>query len=171
MFGKGKAWANTGVLAVLAGGWQISPLFQWQTGNPRTASMSGNYSNSGGAVDRPDVNGDPNANVPHAPQQWFDTSVFVRARPANGAAGATYSFGNAGVGIISSPGLVNADVNIARNFRFRQSLEAQVRVEFYNLANHPNLGYPNLVADTAAFGTISTALTPRVSQFALKLKF
>ena len=133
--------------------------------------MSGNYSNSGGTTDRPDVIGDPNANAPHSPQQWFDVNAFVRARPANGAAGATYSFGNEGVGVIQSPGLVNIDVNIARNFRITERFEAQVRAEFYNLLNHPNLGYPNLVADTAAFGTISTALTPRVSQFAVKLKF
>ena len=170
-FGKGRKWASSGALALIAGGWQISPLFQWQTGNPLTATMSGNYSNSGGTVDRPDVIGDPNDNAPHSPQQWFNTVAFVRSRTANAVAGATYSFGNAGVGIIKSPGLVNADVNIARTFKFREHFEAQFRAEFYNLANHPNLGYPNLVADTAAFGTISTALTPRVSQFALKIKF
>jgi hypothetical protein len=168
--GEGKRWANKGPLAWIIGGWQLSPLVQWQTGNPLTPTLSGNYSNTGGTTDRPNVIGDPNANAPNTPQQWFDRSVFV-ARGASGTATATYVFGNAGVGIITSPGLVNVDISIAKTFRYRERYAAQFRAEIFNLMNHANFGYPNLVADTSAFGTINSALDPRVSQFALKLSF
>lgn len=176
-FGPGKRFANSsGALAWIIGGWQLSPLAQWQTGNPLTPTMSGNFSNSGGTTDRPNVTGDPNANAPRTPQQWFDRSVFpdfflATRRPANAAAGATYSFGNAGVGIIKSPGLVNFDLALSKSFRFRERYSAQFRAEIFNLMNHANFGYPNMVADTSAFGVISTALEPRVSQFALKVSF
>ena len=169
-FGKGKPFLTGGVAAAIAGGWQLSPLFQWQTGNPLTAVLSGNYSNSGGTSDRPDLVGDPNANAPHTPQKWFNTSAFA-LRPASGAAGATYSFGNEGVGTILSPGLVNLDVSIVRNFRPKEWMRVEFRAEIFNALNHPNFGYPNVTADTPGFGTISTALDPRESQFAIKIMF
>jgi hypothetical protein len=169
-FGPGKALATRGVAGAIAGGWQFSPLFQWQTGNPLTAVLSGNYSNSGGSRDRPDLIGDPNANAPHTAQKWFDTSVFV-LRPANNTPGATYSFGNEGVGVIRAPGLVQLDLSIVRNFQIREKMRAQFRVELFNALNHTNFGYPNVTADNAQFGTISSALDPRQSQFALKISF
>jgi hypothetical protein len=46
-----------------------------------------------------------------------------------------------------------------------------VRAEFFNLLNTPNLGAPNAVIGAANFGTITTALDPRVVQFALKFVF
>ncbi len=169
-FGSGKTWASSGVASKIAGGWQISPLFQWQTGNPLTPTLSGNYSNSGGTTDRPDVTGDPNANAPHTPQKWFNTSVFP-SRPANGAAGATYSFGSAGVGIIKGPGMTNIDVSLVRTFHVHEKAKMQFRAEIFNALNHTNFGNPNVQADNAQFGTISTALDPRQSQFALKIIF
>ena len=62
-------------------------------------------------------------------------------------------------------------MSIAKTFRYKEKYTAQFRAEIFNLMNHANFGYPNLVADTTAFGTISTALDPRVSQFALKIGF
>ncbi len=76
-FGKGRSYVTTGWVSQIVGGWQISPLVQWQTGAPLTATLSGTYSNTGTTSgDRPNLIGDPNANAPHTPQQWFNTSVF-----------------------------------------------------------------------------------------------
>lgn len=169
-FGKGKSYATTGAISKIVGGWQVSPLFQWQTGVPLTVTLTGNYSNSGGATDRPDVISDPNQNAPRTPQKWFNTAAFV-LRPANGAPGATYSFGNAGIGIIKSPGLQNLDVSVVRTFQAREWMKLQFRAEVFNALNHRNWGYPNTQADNAQFGTISSALDPRQSQFALKIIF
>ena len=47
----------------------------------------------------------------------------------------------------------------------------ELRAEVFNLLNTPNLGAPNGVAGAAAFGTITTALDPRVVQLGLKLLF
>lgn len=169
-FGAGKPLATTGVMSKILGGWQVSPLFQWQTGGPLTATLSGNFSNSGGTTDRPDVISDPNQNAPRTPQKWFNTAAFP-LRTASGREGATYSFGNAGVGIIKSPGLANLDVSVVRTFTVRERVDVQFRAELFNALNHTNFGYPNVVADNTQFGTISTALPPRQSQFALKIIF
>ena len=47
----------------------------------------------------------------------------------------------------------------------------ELRAEVFNLFNTPNLGAPNGVAGSAAFGTINSALDPRVGQVAVKLLF
>ena len=59
-FGSDKPFLTAGVLSKILSGWQVSPLFQWQTGAPLTATLSGNFSNSGGTTDRPDAISDPN---------------------------------------------------------------------------------------------------------------
>ncbi len=170
-FGQGKQWATQGVLAQIVGGWQIAPLFQWQTGTPLTAALSGNYTNSGGSTDRPNVTCNPNANAPHTPHEWFNTSCFHVPLPS-GAAGAQYLFGNEGRDVIEGPGLVNLDVSIVRTFKVREWMKIQLRVESYNALNHPQFSFPNLLADTASFGQITGQNnTAREMQYAMKIVF
>jgi hypothetical protein len=47
----------------------------------------------------------------------------------------------------------------------------EVRAEVFNLLNTANFGAPNAVLGAANFGTVTTALDPRVGQVALKLLF
>jgi len=47
----------------------------------------------------------------------------------------------------------------------------QFRSEFFNLLNHTNLGAPGTTVNSPSFGVISSALEPRILQFALKLIF
>ncbi len=170
-FGPGRKYLTSGIASKIVGGWQISALIQSQTGNPMTPSLSGNFSNSGATNDRPDVYGNPNTNAPHTREKWFDTSVFLPLRPASGAAGATYSFGNAGKGIIQSPGLNSTDVSLVRSFAVKEAMKIQFRGEFFNVFNHTNFNFPNVQADNASFGTISSAGDPRQIQLALKILF
>ena len=86
-------------------------------------------------------------------------------------AGVPPEFKLTGHGVIRAPGLVQTDISVVRNFQVREKLKAQFRVELFNVFNHTNFGYPNVTADNAQFGTISSALDPRQSQFALKLSF
>ena len=170
-FGKGKRFVTSGPAAWVVGGWQLSSLAQWQTAAPLTATLSGNFSNTAGAAsDRPNLIGDPNANAPHTPQQYFNTSAF-QIPIASGQTGAPYTFGNEGVGIIKGPGLVTFDFSLVRNFQPKEWLKMQFRAELFNAFNHTNFGFPGLVANTSTFGTISSALDPRLSQFALKILF
>lgn len=148
----------------------MSSLFQWNTGTPLTATLSGNYSNSGGTTDRPDLIGDPNASGPHTPQEWFNVAAFA-LRPANGQAGAGYSFGNEGKGVIEGPGLFSMDLSLVRNFYIGERVRLQFRAEMFNATNHTNFGFPGFVMDGSGFGAITTAQDPRESQLALKLVF
>lgn len=169
-FGSGRRWLESGLLSYIVGGWTVTPVFQTQTGQPLTATLSGNFSNSGGGTDRPNLVGDPNKDAPRTPQAWFNTSAF-RVPVASGQPGATYSFGDAGVGVIRGPGFTNLDVSIVRSLRARENMLIQLRLEMFNVLNTTNFGLPGLVANTSTFGVISTARDPRLTQLAVKVTF
>jgi hypothetical protein len=63
------------------------------------------------------------------------------------------------------------DFALLRRIPLRASQAIEVRAEVFNLLNTPNLGAPNAVLGAANFGTITTALDPRVVQLALKVVF
>jgi hypothetical protein len=161
-FGKGKPFVSQGFWSQIVGGWQISALFSAQTGTPLTPYYSGNVSGTLNTKDRPNVISDPN-NGPQTPQMWFNKAAFVS--PGSG------NFGNAGRNIINGPGLVNLDTAVVRLFRITERVGLQFRAQAYNTLNHANFNYPNATADSASFGTISSANDPRILEGALRLIF
>jgi outer membrane receptor protein involved in Fe transport len=174
-FGKGKYWLTDGVPAAIAGGWQLSFEFQAQTGTPLTPTLSGNYTNTGDAVDRPNVVAGCNPNNgARTPGSWFNTACFVLPPVAN-AANNPYTWGNAGKGIIEGPGLVNLDLSLVRTFTVKERVKLQFRAESFDALNHPIFNTPSVTGDSSAFGTIASTIafgTPaRVFQFALRLLF
>ena len=84
-------------------------------------------------------------------------------------------FGNAGVGILMSPGQQNFDLSLIKRFPItwpRESSTLEFRSEFYNAFNHPQFGDPDTEFTSPTFGQISsTVVNPRVVQLALKLSF
>jgi hypothetical protein len=168
-FGRSKAvgrnWSPPADL--LLGGWEFSPIFTWQGGLPLTINQPQVINIGGERRSRPNRTSD--GNLPpdrRAVDRWFDTNAFVglTANTPN------QIFGNSGVGIIRSPGFVNFDFNLAKNFALSERLGAQFRAEFFNAVNHTNLSLPG-VTTGAGFGQIVSASDARIIQFALKLRF
>jgi hypothetical protein len=176
--GNGQRFLNHGIASAIAGGWQISPLAQWQTGSPLTASLSGNYSNTNGTTDRPNMVSNPNSGAPHKVSAWFNTAAFA-VPVASGKAGAVYGFGSEPRNPINGPGLTDVDVSLVRQQKIREFLNLEFRVEAFDILNHPNWGLPGLVADASGFGVISSTVTSqnqtggdkRSLQFAIKGTF
>jgi hypothetical protein len=84
-------------------------------------------------------------------------------------------FGDAGVGILMSPGQQNFDLSLIKRFPItwpRESATLEFRSEFYNAFNHPQFGNLDTEFTSPTFGQISsTVVNPRVVQLALKLSF
>ena len=96
--------------------------------------------------------------------QWFQVSCFALPAP--------YTYGNASRGVIRSPGLVNLDALISRNFAIRERATLEFRSEFFNLSNSAHFGAPGLTIGTAQAGRITSDAAPnRQVQFALRLLF
>ena len=68
------------------------------------------------------------------PSAWFNVSAFQM--------NALGTFGNAGRSTLTGPGIFVIDALAVKNFRIGAT-HVQVRIEAFNLLNHPNFGDPN----------------------------
>ena len=94
--------------------------------------------------------------------EWFNTAAFVQP---------VYSFGDVGRNSMIGAGLINLDATFARNFRFAEKANLQVRAEFFNLPNHPNYALIGRIVNDPTFGIVQNQLPPRQIQFGAKLSF
>jgi hypothetical protein len=112
---------------------------------------------------------------------YFNTACILRdvagnpSWPVIGADGRATDFGNSGVGIATGPSQNNFNLAIIKRIPLSNpgdSTNLEFRTEFFNAFNHPQFSVPNQNVSSAAFGVItSTAVNPRIIQFALKLNF
>jgi hypothetical protein len=170
-FGRGRPFASGGgFMTTLLTGWQTYGIVTAQTGRPFTVALIQEFDNSGtgrsslgfGANDRPNVVGNPNAG-PRTPEQWFNTSAFTFPAPG--------TFGNAGRNILVGPGYRNVNASLVKNTALGEKMSLQLRAEFFNLFNHPNLNLPDNFLGSPTFGRVTSARDPRHIQFGAKLLF
>jgi hypothetical protein len=150
------------------GGWESSGLLTVQSGQPFSVSSGTDRSFSGLGIDYADLVGNPylDSSRPRKDliSQYFNTAAF--------APNALGTFGTAPRNLLRGPGLVGLDTALMKNFRVRERAGLQFRAEFFNLPNRPNFGNPSAnLNSTSSFGKTSSAGSPRILQFALKLSF
>ena len=146
-FGHGQPLLGNvnGLVNYLVEGFEISPVFQWQSGLPYTLSYDEcSQDISSAAPCR--VNGSPTGikkgikGVPGTAQ-----GVTFFAPP-----GLTGSYtrpgldtiGNVGGNSSFGPGFFNADMSIFKNVTFKERYTAQFRVDAFNAFNHINFANP-----------------------------
>ena len=173
-FGKGKRLFSQGVPAAVLGGWQLSGVFQAQTGFPYTIDYKGDPINigggSGGILVRPNyvltADGQPvDPSLPsdqRSTSRYFNTAAFVQP---------VASFGDVGRNTMIGAGLTNLDLTVARNFRVTERSSLQFRTEFFDLFNHPNYNLIGRIVNDPTFGIVQNQLPPRQIQMALKFAF
>jgi hypothetical protein len=153
-------------------GLQFNAIATLLSGFPVTPQIGSSRSGDGDTrnPDRPSLN--PSFTGPvqtGSPRQWFNPGAFIL--PAVG------TYGNAGRGILTGPGLADLDLSLFKTIPIRERLHLQLRAEFFNALNHTNFGTPNAIvfsngAPSSTAGLItSTATTSRQIQFGAKLTF
>jgi hypothetical protein len=182
-----------GALGKLVSGWNVSGNTIVQTGTPLTITdTAAGTAFYGGANPGNAEGGSATAQLaPGITYNMIPTSGGVESRLGGASGGAGFvnksafippiaigpdgatTFGNAGLGIIRGPDQVNFDVSIIKNTRLTERQNLQFRTEFFNIANHPVFGNPNVARNNAnLFGVINTLVgNPRLIQFALKYSF
>jgi hypothetical protein len=82
-------------------------------------------------------------------------------------------FGNSPKNFMTGPGFWNTDFALVKSFPIAEPARLEFRAELFNLFNHPNFANPGSnVGSPGSFGIISsTVSSPRIAQFALKLRF
>jgi hypothetical protein len=182
-FGKGQKFLQQGAMAQIAGGWKLGGIFTHYSGTPFSITSSATSCNCPGNTQT------ANQILPSAAtvgsglggQPYFNPLAFA---PVTAVA-----FGNAGFDTLRGPGSTNLDLNIFRDFRITERVQAQIRAEAFNLSNTPHFSNPasnasNLqlngdgsVKNLNGYDTITSVnplgrlIDPRYFRFGLRLVF
>jgi hypothetical protein len=158
------------LLQETAGGWQVGAIALANSGSPLDLTSGIDNSLTGIGEDTPDLIGNWHAhNTSRAGQiaHWFNQAAFTQ-NPIG-------TFGTFRPNTIFSPGYVNFDINLQKNFVITEGIRTEFRSSLYNAFNHANLDAPGSTPGTtltsANFGVITSASNPRVVEFGLRVVF
>ena len=97
------------VLRHVAGGWQLSNVFQAESGSPFSVLMPCAAINAQGNNCRPNrISSGVLPADQHSINEWFNTSAFVTPSP--------FAYGDAGRNILRGPGSATVDAALAKSF-------------------------------------------------------
>jgi len=160
----------------LTNGWTLSGTTRLSSGfpvtlyNPTDTSLLGTFGNgvNNNLLDTPSYMPGCNLNINHDPAKGpgFNTSCF--SLPPLG------QLGNAPRRFFYGPGIENFDMALIKNVPLGGSKALQVRLEAFNVFNHPQFYGAGAVDGNIAsptFGEIEAAAAPRFLQLAAKFSF
>ncbi|MFN7936258.1 MAG: TonB-dependent receptor [Bryobacteraceae bacterium] len=155
-FGKGRKFGATmhPVLNAVAGGWQISGIYTYRSGEFIRFPAA-------------EVTGDLHIDNP-GPQKWFNTDVF-RILPAFTPRTNEYQYSG-----ITGPIFWNTDGTISKTFPIKESYKLEFRFEAYNLTNSLMWANPVTTPGNQLIGRSTAQATTnrgREMQYTLRLQF
>jgi hypothetical protein len=185
-FGRGRSigattpyWANE-----IIGGWEISGLPSWHTGNAYTV-----YSNAfvaGFANDAPATLTGPIALLKSHVHggEGNSLNLFSDAAAADAAFTGPTGFNVGTRNLLRGPGFFNIDLGLGKTFPiYQDKVNLKFRADAFNATNHPNFAVPGskgldiTESSGVALGTITSTTgnasgdTARVLQLALRMEF
>ena len=162
--GEGRAKQPRGVVGMLARDWSIATVVTLQSGVPVAVTQANSLGYAGFTTQRPNLVGDPALpSDERTPARWFNTAAFGTANQ--------FSLGTASRNPVRGPSYRDVDLAVMRLVRVRGNQVIELRAEVFNLLNTVNYGAPAAMLGAANFGTITSALDPRVVQLAVKYSF
>jgi hypothetical protein len=188
-FGRGRGFASTipWALDELIGGWDISGIPTWHSGNAYTTVSSAfvaGYANDAPAI----FNGDYGA-LKHNIHQNGSGQLFLYADPqaADSAFQGPIGFDIGSRNSLRGPQYFNMDTGLAKTFSILpdRGLNLKFRADAFNVLNHPNFESPaysggspdtdtnyNDITQAGSFGQLTTMNgNPRVLQLGARLEF
>jgi hypothetical protein len=164
----------------IASGWALDGLFNFATGQPYTVnylfetqyanttnvpgySSPFGYNGSGEGFGRPDIIGNPHAGA--SGTNLLNLAAFAAPCTMDTTASSpTYNEcinphpGNEGRNAFSSPNYTNFDFSLTKTSHLTETLEMELRTDFFNIFNHPNFSNPLLPGfgiDVFSLGTVA----------------
>ena len=164
--GAGRAQQPHGVLGALANDWTVTTLVTLQSGVPVAVTQTTNFNAFAGfGVQRPE-----SGRRSDAARGSAHAGALVRHGGVRRRAAVHDRIGVAQPGARAVVSRRRSRGDAPHSGR-RRSARSSCAREVFNLFNTVNFGAPNAVVGAANFGTITSALDPRVVQLALKLLF
>jgi hypothetical protein len=160
-----QGWAGA-----LANNWQIAPILRITSGSPLNVTSGVDNSLTGIGLDRPNLI-NPQAvytNVKITQKAAGNLAFLNKAAFAQNATG---TFGNLGRNAFRGPNYFDLDAALSRAFPIHERLAFTIRLEAFNVLNHPNLSTFTTALNSGTFGNATAANDPRIFQLAGKLTF
>jgi hypothetical protein len=146
--GPGKRWLKEGLASRIIGGWQVSTVFQAQSGQPLTIGGNGTLLNTPGNSAYANLNGEHTILGGLGPGNlYFDPTVYSLP-PAGTQGNLKRNNGPEGPGFWQLDGSLFKRFAIGGNGRF-----AEFRVDAFNVTNSVRWGNPGTGFSTAAGNT------------------
>ncbi|PYV95789.1 MAG: hypothetical protein DMG89_20205 [Acidobacteria bacterium] len=185
--GRGKPFLGhaSPLLEAVFGGWQISGITLWRSGEAYTAGLSFDPTNTGSNSPRPDRIHDPyDFSFDIATQAalgcsspghqtldcFYNQAAFVLSPLAPGQTFA-HVFGNSGRSTLRGPDQRNFDLAILKKFHVTEHHALEFRTEFFNLSNTPQFALPDGTVDVPGGASISSTLPDNQREIQLGLKW
>ena len=196
-FGRGRRFGfDSSILDQILGGWDITSIFIWQSGDPFSINSGRGTLNlsqiayfpirASSTLDNNEIRNlfgiteDPGGNI------YFIDPLVIN--PADGRAvaddgqppfdGQAFfhpepgALGNLPLNGFNGPAYFNWDFSAIKKFRITEQVSLDFRAEFFNFPNHTNFANPVADLDATNFGqVIATRGNPRITQFGLKLNW
>ncbi len=151
-FGKEKKYLSEHWLGRVVGGWQLSTVYQWQSGPPINWSNEFYYGNMDDIASA--FNHDIWKSDIH---QWFDPKMPFEKDSAKRPGTFHVRVFPDSLGSLRADGIDNLDLRILRNFAIVKDnrLKAQLSMDMLNALNKTNFAAPSVDPRTSSFGRVS----------------
>ena len=153
-FGHGKRWLHSGIGSRILGNWQVNGIVVLRSGQPFSLATNADIANigaiAGSSQDRPNLIGDPHLDNP-SPSKWFNKAAYAVPAP--------YTFGTSGRNQLRTDPYKNLDLSVFRQDSLAEWLKIQLRVECFNILNHPTFGTPQTLITSSSFAAISSTIS------------
>src|SRR5581483_4133175 len=183
-------WGQNGnsLLSKVAGGWAVSAIASFQSGNPFTIFSNNNSSELDNYLDRAQIIGpvqifdnprvirtfSPSADGIHGSclggtetgPFWFDpTNISCTVGPPGATDGSVplFTHGNMRRNSLRGPGINNWDISLLKNFKFTESKYLQFQTSFFNAFNHVQFYGPSSAEGASGFSSNFGMLTSDTS--------
>ena len=165
---------GAGFVGRATGGWGLSATTIVQSGSPFTVYTSasytggGDYNADGDNYDYPNVS---SYSITHDRKTMIGNGVFKNTTAITSQGQGTAE-GNEKFNGFRNAGFFESDANLYKDTKIRNGMSLQVRFEFFNLFNHPNLGGVDTnMADGSNFGKVTSQYQPRWMQLGAAFRF
>jgi hypothetical protein len=162
--------SGNGLLGRITNGWSISDVTILQSGTPfvvytnASYQAGGDYNADGFNYDFPNVVRYSQATS----RQGYLTGVF---NPGQFTAPTPGTEGNESPYRFRQPGYANTDISLAKNTKIVERINFQLRFDFFNVFNRPNLNSVDANLPDGSFGRATGQYNPRWIQLGAKISF
>jgi hypothetical protein len=167
--------------AYAVNGWELGPLVHIQSGSPINVTSGVDTSLTAVTLDRPNRIPGVNPYLPGPVRSGIGLTTPAALQTARGYLNpaafcsstcvAPGTFGNAGRNAFRGPSTYQFDAQLSRTFPIHESINTVLRLEAFNLLNHPNFSNPGASTVSGTYGQITGASAARIFQASAKVNF